>query len=86
MKAITLSKKPESDEMVIHICGECDFRIKASKYFLSSIIYCSRTGIMNAIKIFYLSREKQNIPIYGVVNFTELIYIQPQKHLIEYAA
>ena len=31
VKAITLSKDPESDEMVIHISGECDFRIKAAK-------------------------------------------------------
>ena len=31
VSGMTLSKDPKSNEMVIHVAGECDFRIKADK-------------------------------------------------------
>jgi len=53
---MTISKDSASKQLVIHVIGEHDYRLKSEK----------RKAIMNAIKIFYLSLVKENIPIYGV--------------------
>jgi hypothetical protein len=63
--------------MVIHVLGEYDIRLKATKYNLKKSfidIECSRKAIMNAIKIFYMSLVKENIPIYGVVCLAVFYY------------
>lgn len=57
-----MSLHPLSNEIVIHVAGQFDIRLKSER----------RKAIMDVLKIFYVSITKNNLPIYGVV--TKLIF------------
>jgi hypothetical protein len=54
---ITMSYHHESSEMIIHIFREPDIRIASPGF---------RKQIMDTLKMFYATKKRENLPIYGV--------------------
>jgi len=54
---LTMSYHHESHEMIIHVTREPDIRIVSPGY---------RKQIMDTLKMFYATKTRSNLPIYGV--------------------
>ncbi len=57
VQAMTMSYHHKSSEMIIHIVKEPDIRIASPGF---------RKQILDTIKMFYATKTRTNIPIYGV--------------------
>lgn len=58
MAGFTKSLNTSSKEFVIHVKKEHDYRLKSD----------SRDKILNVIKMAYTSKNKANLPVYGIKN------------------
>lgn len=72
VEGLTMSYHHESSEMVIHVREEPDIRIVSPGY---------RSQIIDTIKMFYLTKTRFNLPIYGVRQKSLKVYQQQQSDI-----